>query len=176
MSATYGSFRKSTSINPVSNAETVGEGGDGASGSESDSERSTAHLRKRGESRVQGINKFCDVVTLAHFFSPESAIDILMILVWKDASRFVVRLVSPFNAMVSCLWLHWKWLPFYGLTDLYIKSCRKLNIKGRLLGRAPSTIIGSLQLSALLNISPRILIWRLFRVSFHLSSQAAMPS
>ena len=66
MSATYGSFRKSTSINPVSNAETVGrcEGGDGASGSESDSERSTAHLRKRGESRVQGINKFCDVVTL----------------------------------------------------------------------------------------------------------------
>ena len=42
--------------------------------------------------------------------------------------------------------------------------------------RASSTIIGSLQLSALTNISPIILIWRLFRVSFHLSSQAAMPS
>ena len=42
--------------------------------------------------------------------------------------------------------------------------------------RAPSTIIGSPQLSALLNILPRILRWRLVRVSFDLSSQAAMPS
>ena len=40
-------------------------------------------------------------------------------------------------------------------------------------GRAPSTIIDSLQLLALINISPRILIWGLFRVSFHLSSPSS---
>ena len=58
----------------------------------------------------------------------------------------------------------------HNIVDLHATFCVKFNYQCR----APSTIIDSLQLSALINISPRILIWRLSCIfSFAVTSRHA---